>query len=1088
MPNLRVDSVTKSLLGQSHFGVAYVRRRDGKIIEANQRFADLLGCEHPDDLESLSNLTDLIRDPELRERLSRERLDQVDSAGLEVEFYRDDGSETWCLLNHLPHPSDNAGLLVLIDITALKHGEMAARQHADLLQSIVDSAPLDINVKDLDGKYLEVNKNFLASIGLPKSEVIGKSFTETFGEEIGEAIQKIDEEVINSDSTIRREVTYPTIHGDRPYYTIKFPIHGDKGDVEAVGTISSNISDLKVAEGALRESEERFRDFAESTSDWVWETDADLRFTLMSENHSRVTGLKPEIFIGKTLREVGNPEFPTTEWNSVVSDMEAHVPMRDREIARRHPDGHVVYFSVSGKPLFDEAGRFKGYRGTGTDHSEEKEAIRRLRLQALINKQMSDGVIVTDMDGTIMDCNPAAEKMFGYGPGEMTGLPTSEVHHDAVPGTTMQMITESMNMDGSFAGEIEILRKDGEVRFFEVSVMPLRDESGDVIARVGVNRDITERRRSEEEDKKKSDLALLLRKTAIDANKAIEFEEAIRTCVETVIDYTGWPVGHVYLVSEYDPGLLVPSGIWHLEDPDAFASFVRATEATNFGLGEGLPGRVFASGEPSWIVDVTVDPNFPRAKLADDIGVRGAFAFPVIATGEIVAVLEFFDRDPAKPDELLMATVGHIGGQLGRVAERTTAQNELAKYRDHLEELVDERTLALEQTEDALRQSQKMEAIGQLTGGISHDFNNLLSVIMGNAELLEEYSDGRSDEERELLAAVIRSANRGAELTHRLLAFSRNQTLNPESIHLGDQVRGMTGILKRSLGETIEVTTSEGLDLWPAYADPGQVENALLNLAINARDAMPEGGKLAIETFNVTLDEAYVQTQTDLEAGEYVVLSVSDTGTGMSKEVASRVIEPFYTTKEGTGLGLSMVFGFAKQSGGHLAISSEEGVGTSVKLHLPRSRAEVEATVIQEDIRGATSPDEVVMVVEDDVEVRKLVVSLLSSLGYQTLEASDGPASLDLFRSDARIDLLLTDIVLPGGFLGAEVARQARRLRPAIKVMYMSGYTDNAAFDRSEWVGGGILIQKPFRKFDLAKKVRDVLDRPAGKKADRRPG
>ncbi len=1075
MPNVLSDSIVETLFGESQIGIACIGKCEGEITEANQRLADILGLGRPDNIQKFSDLTDRIRDPETRKRISH-----LEQGGFEAEFERDDGSSLFCLIFVQLHPAGNHHTVILVDISEQKRAVRLAGQHKDLLQSIVDSAPFDINVKGLDGKYLEVNKSFLTSIGKSKSEVVGRNASDVFGEEAGTVIQRNDEEVIDTNKTIRREVTNPTINGDMPYYTVKFPIQDETENIVGIGTIASDISDLRFAESALRESEERFRDFAESTSDWVWETDANLRFTLMSENHSRVTGLKPEKFIGKTLREVGNPEFPTTEWNRIVSDMEAHEAMRDREIARRHPDGHVVYFSISGKPIFDKGGRFKGYRGTGTDHSGQKEAVRKLRLQALINKQMSDGVIVTDMDGAIIDCNPAAEVMFGYEAGEMNGLPTSVIHHDAVPGTTMKMITESMNEDGNFIGEIEVLRKDGEVRFFEASVMPLRDEEGNVIARVGVNRDITERRRASEEDKKKSDLAWLLRKSATDANKAVEFDEAVRTCVETIIDYTGWPVGHVYLVAANDPHLLVPSGIWHLDDPDAFASFVKATEATNFSLGEGLPGRVFASGEPSWIVDVTEDPNFPRAKLADDIGVRGAFAFPVIAGGEIVAVLEFFDRAPAMPDELLMATVGHIGGQLGRVAERTAAQDELTKYQDHLEELVDERTMALEHTEDALRQSQKMEAIGQLTGGISHDFNNLLSVILGNAELLEEYADGRSPDERELLTSIIRSAGRGAELTHRLLAFSRNQTLNPESIHLGDQIRGMTDILKRSLGETIEVTTSEGLDLWPAYADPGQVENALLNLAINARDAMPDGGKLTIETSNVTLDEAYAGTQVDLEPGDYVMLSVSDTGCGMSKEVASRVMEPFYTTKEvgkGTGLGLSMVFGFAKQSGGHLAIYSEEGIGTSVKLHLPRGNKEAASEKIEVEIRGAQSPDEVVMVVEDDFEVRKLVVSLLKSLGYRTLEASDGPESLEYFRSDSRIDLLLTDIVLPGGFLGAEVARQARSLRPGMKVIYMSGYTDNAAFDRSEWVGGGILIQKPFRKVDLAEKVRDALDR-----------
>ncbi len=383
--------------------------------------------------------------------------------------------------------------------------------------------------------------------------------------------------------------------------------------------------------------------------------------------------------------------------------------------------------------------------------------------------------------------------------------------------------------------------------------------------------------------------------------------------------------------------------------------------------------------------------------------------------------------------------------------------------------------------EQHLRQSQKMEAIGQLTGGIAHDFNNLLAVILGNAEML---SDDLSDDAPDRIAAlegITRSAIRGSELTHRLLAFSRNQKLEPESIHLGDQVEAMIHILKRTLGVPITIETAETKDLWMAFADPGQVENALLNMALNSRDAMPLGGTLKIETANVNFEDETLAAQVDLEPGEYVMLAVTDTGVGMAKNVMDRVFEPFFSTKEvgkGTGLGLSMVFGFAKQSRGQVIIDSEEGEGTTVMLYLPRSHERLTEPADNDNggIEGKLPSGETILVVEDSGEVRTLVVALLDSLGYTTLEAGDGETALRLIEMESSIDLLLTDVVLPGGMSGPDIAERVLEKRPAMKILYMSGYTDNAVLHQGRLDENAVLMQKPFRKSDLAEKIRSILD------------
>ena len=381
--------------------------------------------------------------------------------------------------------------------------------------------------------------------------------------------------------------------------------------------------------------------------------------------------------------------------------------------------------------------------------------------------------------------------------------------------------------------------------------------------------------------------------------------------------------------------------------------------------------------------------------------------------------------------------------------------------------------------EEQLRHSQKMEAVGQLTGGVAHDFNNLLAVILGNLDALEEKVRDKPDLYA-LVRPAIRAVERGTALTARLLAFSRKQALRPRAVNLNDLMTNMVELLRRTLGATIAIEAMSGKDLWPCEVDPVQLENALLNLAVNARDAMPEGGKLTIETANVRLDDEYAAAQAEVIPGNYVVLAVSDTGAGMPPQVLKHVFEPFFTTKEvgkGTGLGLSMVYGFVKQSGGHVTIYSEPGKGTTVRIYLPRTRR-VEAYIPPAE-HAATdyrARDETILIVEDDPEVRSLAVMLLRELGYEVLDAGQGAAALAHLAENPRINLLLTDMVLPGEFSGATLAEEVRRRYPWIKVVYMSGYTEKAASRGGQLGSGEILLQKPFRRLELARTLRQALD------------
>ena len=380
--------------------------------------------------------------------------------------------------------------------------------------------------------------------------------------------------------------------------------------------------------------------------------------------------------------------------------------------------------------------------------------------------------------------------------------------------------------------------------------------------------------------------------------------------------------------------------------------------------------------------------------------------------------------------------------------------------------------------EEKLKQSQKMEAIGQLTGGVAHDFNNILAVIQGNLELLSETKVELPKANRDHINTALRMTTRGAELTQSMLAFSRKQELHPKTIKLNEQIAGMTKILQSTLGETISISVQSDEQLWSCIADPGQVENTLLNLAINARDAMPNGGSLTIETRNAFLDDEYASAQTDLEPGNYLMLAVSDTGTGIPEDALPHVFEPFFTLKEigkGTGLGLSMVYGFAKQSGGHASIYSETGHGTTVKIYLPKSEARV--TVAPTRIQNALKSQNItVLVVEDDPDMRTLVVALVSSLGFSIREAKDGPSALLNIQKEGRVDLLLTDVVLPGGLNGAELADKIDEIHPNTKTMFMSGYTEDAFAGNKLLKETAVLLNKPFRKADLATKIQQVLD------------
>nr|WP_280517759.1 response regulator [Falsirhodobacter halotolerans] len=427
-----------------------------------------------------------------------------------------------------------------------------------------------------------------------------------------------------------------------------------------------------------------------------------------------------------------------------------------------------------------------------------------------------------------------------------------------------------------------------------------------------------------------------------------------------------------------------------------------------------------------------------------------------------------------------LALMNHADDLARQVRHRERAEEQLRSLNETLETRVIQAVEERRQAQTALAQSQKMETIGKLTGGVAHDFNNLLQVVSGNLQLLSNDVTGNDRAERRVANALAGVA-RGAKLASQLLAFGRRQALEPRVVNVTRFVRGMDDMLRRAIGEGIEIETVASGGLWNTFIDPTQIENALLNLAINARDAMDGQGKLTIELGNTCLDDTYARNHDEVAPGQYVMLAVTDTGSGMTPEVLEKVFEPFFSTKgegKGSGLGLSMVYGFVKQSGGHIKIYSEVGHGTTIRLYLPRAMQaeDVEVVTVNEPVTGGT---ETVLVVEDDEEVRATVVDILRDLGYSVLKAVDAQSGLNVIESGVKIDLLFTDVVMPGTLKSPELARMAKERLPNLAVLFTSGYTENSIVHGGRLDAGVDLISKPYTREALARKIRHVLGNQA---------
>ena len=489
--------------------------------------------------------------------------------------------------------------------------------------------------------------------------------------------------------------------------------------------------------------------------------------------------------------------------------------------------------------------------------------------------------------------------------------------------------------------------------------------------------------------------------------------------------------------------------------------------------------KALERGVTTTSADVTTDTLMSDADFSAR-ETRSAMVVPLLRAGQLRAVLYLHHRDVREWPADEVTLVQEVAARTWDALERARAEAALRDLNETLETRVTQRTEEAQRLGEALRQSQKMEAVGQLTGGIAHDFNNMLAVVMGSLDLLGRRIGAADARASRMVEAARDAARRAASLTQRLLAFSRQQPLQPEPMDMNKLVAGMSDLIRGSMGADIELETVLAAGAWRAHVDPNQLESAILNLAVNARDAMPEGGRLTIETQNAHLDSHYASNEFGVPEGQYVMIAVTDTGVGMPEAVIAKAFDPFFTTKavgKGTGLGLSQVYGFVKQSGGHVKIYSELKQGTTVKIYLPRlvaaDAAAASVAISRHEPLGGMQ--ELVLVVEDEPAVRQFSTAALVELGYRVLEADGAEAALRVLDAHPEIVLMFTDIVMPG-MNGARLAEAALLRRPDLKVLFTTGYTRNAVVHNGVVDPGVELIGKPFSIEQLAAKVRKVLD------------
>ena len=855
--------------------------------------------------------------------------------------------------------------------------------------------------------------------------------------------------------------------GETVYFDVSYsPLKGEDGGVEGVLCIVSETTARVRALERAAHSEAQLQAIADSIDQMIWSTRPDGYHDYYNRRWYEYTGVPPGSTDGQAWNDMFHPDDRQEAWAVWRRSLETGEPYHIQYRLRRH-DGQYRWVLGRAQAVRDADGRIQRWYGTCTDIHDLKTARDALQDERnaleILNGVAGRVAVQFDLDKLVQTVADAGVELSGAEFGaffyNVLGAPEGDAIRYAFSGADRSEFERFLHprytavfaaaVKGRSAVRVDDIARDRRLRRPEAAgsrlpvrsylAAPVRLRSGEVVGglffghgQVGAFDDRGERliQGLAAHAAIGIDTSRLVQRLQR-LNAGLEDEVAARTAERDQV----WGASH---------DLLIESGL-----DGVFRSVNPAWQRCLGWRADELEGRRY-----DWLIHPD-DLAATRAQTAR------------LARGETTASFENRYRARDGGYRILAWTAVRSGDRVYGVGRDVTAEHR--------------RRQELAETQERLRQAQKMETVGQLTGGVAHDFNNLLQVVTGNLEILQRNLPADQPRLRRAADSAMTGARRAATLTQRLLAFARRQPLNPRPLDLNRLVLGMSELLYRTLGETIDVETVLSAGAWRIEADANGLENAILNLAVNARDAMPDGGKLTIETANASIDGAYARRNLEVTPGQYVMFSVSDTGHGMSPEVAERAFEPFYTTKEvgrGTGLGLSMVYGFAKQSGGHVKIYSEVGQGTTVRLYFPRLAAGAEVEEQEAQVWAPPGENcETILVCEDDDDVRAYSVEALRELGYRVLEAHDGPSALRLLeRQDGRVDLLFTDVILPSGMTGAEVAAAARRVQPGLPILFTTGYARNAIVHQGRLDAGVELITKPFAFADLAARIREILD------------
>ena len=698
----------------------------------------------------------------------------------------------------------------------------------------------------------------------------------------------------------------------------------------------------------------------------------------------------------------------------------------------------------------------------------------------IVDSAIETAIISTDLEGRVTSWNEGARRILGWSAEEMLGQKLDRLFPEGCGAEALRGEMQAALSTGRGGGEEGWrVRKDGSLMWAAGEMSPICNAQRVPVGFTKILRDRSASRAAED--------AIIEERRALEilnrAGSALAVENNLQSLVQLVTDagveLTGAEFGAFFYNTEDESGesymLYTLSGA----PAEAFSKFPMPRKTAVFGPtfeGEGIVRSD----------DITQDPRYGKngpyfGMPPDHLPVRSYLAVPVKSrSGEVIGGLFFGHAEPAVFTEQSERGLEGLAAEAAVAIDNVRLVQQLQSLNERLEQEVQDEIQRRSVAEDALRQAQKMEAVGQLTGGIAHDFNNLLAGISGSLELIERrIAQQRFEGIDRFIAGAQTSAQRAAALTQRLLAFSRRQTLDPRPTDANRLVMGMEDLIHRTVGPAIKVEVVGAAGLWATMIDQAQLESALLNLAINARDAMPDGGRLIIETANKWIDQRAAKER-DLTPGQYISICVTDTGTGIPKDIADRIFDPFFTTKpigQGTGLGLSMIHGFVRQSGGQIRVYSEVGQGTTMCLYLPRHSGDAmgDEHAIDTEI-PELGAGETVLVIDDEPTVRMLIVDVLEEAGYTAIEAEDGPSGLKILQSSPQIALLITDVGLPGGMNGRQVADAARELQPGLKVLFITGYAENAAISGGHLDAGMAVITKPFVMAELAHKITEMIE------------